>query len=80
MEHLNRTLKDYITSTGANVSEAGIVRASHSLHSLMQISTQFDQCSGVNCVSLHHTRREYGTDLDFIVKELVVDSKVFDYI
>ena len=80
MEHLNRTLKDYITSSAANVSEASIVRASHSLHSLLRIASQFDECSGIEHVSLHHTSREYGKDLELILRELVLDSKVFDYV
>ena len=79
MEHLNRTLKDYLASTRANVSEASIVRVSKSLHSLLQISKQFDRTSGVKPISLHHSRREYGTDLELILKELVVNSNVFDY-
>lgn len=80
MEHLNRTLKDYISSACANVSQETIVRASHSLHLVLQISSQFDRCSGVDCVSLHHTKREYGKYLQVILKELVSDSKVFEYI
>ena len=80
MEHLNHTLKDYFASTCANVSEASIVRVSKSLHSLLQISKQFDRTSGVKPISLHHSRREYGTDLELILKELVVDSNVFDYV
>jgi len=80
MEHLNRTLKDYLSNVGANISESSIVRTSESLHALLQISTQFDHSSGIDPVTLHHTRQEYGKDLELILKELVVNSRVFDYV
>lgn len=72
------TVLDYYLATEcANVSKASIVRTSKSLHSLLQISTQFDRTSGITPVSLHHTRSEYGTHLELILKEFVVDSHVF---
>ena len=80
MEHLNRTLKDYLGNAGANISESSVVRASKSLHALFQISTQFDNSSGINPVSLHHTKRGYGKDLELILNELVSTSHVFDYV
>ena len=80
MEHLNRTLKDYLSNTGANISESSITRAGKSLHGLFHISTQFDRTSGVNPELLHHTKREYGKDLELILHELVNTSHVFDYI
>ena len=80
MEHLNRTLKDYLSNTGANISESSIIRAGKSLHGLFQITTQFDRTSGVNPELLHHTKREYGKDLELILHELVSTSHVFDYV
>lgn len=79
MEHLNRTLKDYLNNLGANVSEATIIQTSKSLRSLLNTCTQFDRACGIAPDFLHHSKCKYGKDLDLILNELVVESKVFDY-
>lgn len=80
MEHLNRTLKDYLHGLGANVSEATIVQASESLKCLHDISAQFDRACNIAPESLHHGQHSFGKDLDLVLKELVAESRVFDYV
>lgn len=80
LEHLNRTLKDFVKSIGANVTSSTVVQASKSLKCLFNIGTHFDLICGVNPVSLHHTKASAKDDRDKILKQLVSDSQVFDYI
>ena len=80
MEHLNRTLKDYLLGLGANVSEATIVQTSKSLRNLMEVSSHFDSICSIHRNSIHHTCQSYGKDLETLVEELTSKSRVFDYI
>ena len=49
MEHLNRTLKDYLKGLGANVSEATITQTSKSLRNLMQVPLKISKCMCRGC-------------------------------
>ena len=80
MEHLNRTLKDYLLGLGANVSEATIIQTSKALRNLMEVSSHFDTICSIHPESIYHTRRCYGQDLEMLVEELTVRSRVFDYV
>ena len=79
LEHLNRTLKDYLHGIGPNISEDTIVQASKSLKCLLNICTQFDQACNIKPKSIHHTKSSSETDRNKIIQELT-ESKVFDYI
>ena len=80
LEHLNRTLKDYIRSVGPNVSSSTTVHASKSLKFLLNVGTHFDSICGIKPVSLHHTKASSKDDRDKIIKQLITESKVFDYV
>ena len=80
MEHLNCTLKDYLLGLGANVSEAPIVQTSKSLCNLMEVSSHFDIICDIRPESIYHTCQSYGKDLEMLVEELSLESRVFDYI
>ena len=80
MEHLNRTLKDYLKGLGANVSEATITQTSKSFRNLMQITSHFDSICDIPPDSIYHTCKRYGEDLDLVINELTQKSRVFDYI
>jgi hypothetical protein len=80
MEHLNRTLKDYLMGLGPNVSETSIVQTSRSLQNLMEISAHFDEICTIHQDSIYHTSKCYGRDLDLILEELTSRSRVFDYV
>ena len=80
MEHLNRTLNDYLHGLGANVSEATIIQTSKSLCNLMTVSSHFDAISGIHPESIYHTSRCYGKDLKLVVDDLTSKSRVFDYV
>lgn len=47
MEHLNRTVKSYISSLGANVSESSILQCGRSLNGIMDVCTKFDNENGI---------------------------------
>ena len=80
LEHLNRTLKEYLNGIGPNVSKNTIVQASKSLKCLLQISNHFDQVCNVRSVSMDHTKSSSQQDRDKIIHELAIESKVFNYI
>lgn len=80
LEHLNRTLKDFVKSTGANANTDTIVRASKSLKFLLGITTHFDSISDIKPVSIHHTKASNKTDRDKILKQLASETRVFHYI
>ena len=51
MEHLNRTLKDYLHGLGANLSKPTIIKTSKSLRSLLEVCAQFDLISAVLAIT-----------------------------
>lgn len=79
MEHLNRTLKEYLHGLGANVNESTIVHISKSLKALMDTCSHFDSICGIHNESIYHTCQDTSKDLDLIVQELV-KSDVFEYV
>ena len=79
-EHLNRTLKDYIKCLGANVTEKRIVDLSKSLQSLHSLCHNADRALEIAPESLHHTVCSSEKDEKLIIDELVVKSRVFEYI
>ena len=68
LEHLNRTLKDYLNGIGSNISDSTIVHASKSLKCLLNIATRFDLLCNIRPVSIHHTRSSSKEDRDKILK------------
>ena len=79
MDHLNRTLKDYLLGLGANISESTIIQISRSLRKLMAVTTHLDSVCGIHKESIYHTCKDASTDLQLIIDELQ-KSQVFDYI
>ena len=79
MEHLNRTLKDYLLGLGPNVSEATIIQTSKSLRNLMDVSSHFDTICSIRPDSIYHTSHCYGKDLEMVLEELT-SSRVFEYV
>lgn len=79
MEHLNRTLKDYMNGLGPNISSDSIVQISKSLKALMDTVKNFDRSVCLHPESLHHTRKSSQKDKDLIVTQLI-QSNVFGYI
>lgn len=78
MEHLNRTVKSYISTLGANVNESTILQCGKSLKGIMDVCQTFDSENGIKPVSIEHTRSSTLGDRDKIIKELM-DSNVFQY-
>ena len=77
MEHLNRTLKDYLAGLGANISDATILQTGKSLHGIMEY---FDRICNIAPDSISHTQRSTSKDEELILKELISESRVFDYV
>ena len=80
MEHLNRTLKDYLKGLGSNISDSTILQTGKSLRGLMDITAYFDELCDIPPTSLHHTKHSASKDEQLILKELTSESRVFDYI
>ena len=80
MEHLNRTVKDYVANAGANVGESSFVQCGKSLSGIMAVCDAFDTSSGVSPMSQAHSRPNVATDEEKVIKELTESSSVFDYI
>ena len=85
LEHLNRTLKVFVNSTGPNVSPSTIAQVSKSLKLLLNITSHhitdhFDEICDIKPVSRHHTKASSKEDRDIILKQLVSESRVFDYV
>ena len=80
MEHLNRSVKDCLSSVGANISEDAILQCGKSLYRLIKIHKQFDSTSNIKPVSLEHSLPSTTKDEEIIIKELTETSCVFDYI
>ena len=79
MEHINRTLKDYLHGLGANIRENTIVQTSKLLRGLMNIADQFDCTSGIHASSIYHTCKSSHKDCKAILDELL-KTEVFSYI
>ena len=77
MEHLNRTLKTALAGLGANVSNGSITRASKCLKVVADVTANFDNTAGVPFVSEKHSQLSYKRDLNMIVQELHIKSRVF---
>ena len=80
MEHLNRTLKDYLKGLGANISENTVFQTGRSLRGLMDITAYFDELCDIAPTSLHHSKHSASKDEELILKELTSESRAFDYI
>ena len=80
MEHLNRTLKEYLRGLGPNSSEKSMMQMSKSLRGLMDFTKHFDDISQISPDSISHTKYCNEKDKQMILKELTTESKVFDYI
>ncbi len=80
MEHLNRTVKDYVGNLSANISESTILQCGRSLNGIQNVCSRFDQEAAVRPASIAHTRASTREDEKRIMKELTETSNVFDYI
>lgn len=76
MEHTNHTLKDYLKGLGANVSQATIIFQMSK--NLMEVTSHFDSICDIH--QRAHTYKCYGQDLDIVLEELTVRSRMFDYV
>ena len=80
MEHLNRTVKEYIAGVGANVSQNTIIQCGQSLDGMMTITKNYDKVNNVHPSSGKHTKKSQRKDEELILHELNERSRVFDYV
>ena len=76
MEHLNRSLKDYVKDLGANISKETILQHGKSLKGIYTVCSNFDETSEIHAQSLHHTTKSSQKDEEIIIKELSQTSRV----
>ena len=79
LEHLNRTLKEYLNGVGPNISSNAIVQTSKSLKCLLDVTTNYDRVCNIGLTSIHHTSASLKEDRHKIITQLT-ESRVFDYI
>lgn len=80
MEHLNRTLKDFVSSLGANVTEKTILQCGRSLGGIMSVCQTFDKSNDIVPDSVEYTVQSCSQDKTLILNQLVNTSHVFDYV
>ena len=79
MEHLNRTVKEYIAGVGDNISQNTIIQYGQSLDGMMTITKNYDSVNNVHPFSEKHTKKSQRKDEKLILHELNETSRVFDY-
>ncbi len=80
MEHLNRSVKEYVGNLGANVSESTILQCGRSLKGIQGVCSAFDKEAEVHPTFRSHTKASAREDERRILQELTEKSRVFDYI
>ena len=80
MEHLNRTVKEYIAGVGANVSQNTIIQCGQLLDGMMTITKNYDRVNNIHLSSGKHTKKSQRKDEELILHELNERSRVFDYV
>lgn len=78
LEHLNRTLKDYLHGVGPNIS-SNTISASQQVTEV-DVCVHFDKVSNIRPTSLYHTSPSSSEERDKIIAQLATESRVFDYI
>ena len=76
MEHLNRTVKDYVASLGANVAERSIIQCGKSLGGISSVTQQFDKDNSVSKPLSTHSSPLLDEDKATIIQELCKESRV----
>lgn len=77
-EHINRTAKDLCTWTRS--CEASIMQCGSSLEGMSAVVTNFDRVNSVRPSSSEHTRASTASDINLVLEQLTIKSRVFDYI
>ncbi len=77
MEHLNKHCKTAIAGMGANITDEAVLRVGKAIGPLFHMMNSFDKNNKVSSESGKHSTRGTKKDLEEIVKELFINSKVF---
>ena len=77
MEHLNRELKTAISGLGANVTKKSISRSAKCLRTVLEVCDNFDSANNVSKPSGKHSHASLEKDMNLMVSELHLQSKVF---
>ena len=70
-EHLNKLFKEIVSNMGANMSEAAITRAARSVTILQELSTRFDNATGVPVTRSAHSTMDDTKDVNSVVTVLM---------
>ena len=80
MEQLNKVLKRLLLGLGANCNKDSMVRVSHYIGKLQQMTCSLDKHLHLAPQHNHHSKRASDDDEKLIVKELVEKSRIFQFI
>ena len=79
-EHLNRHLKEIVAGMGGNKTPKTILDCGYSIKGILETLNRFDLEHEVHPQSMEHSDASVGSDERIIINELLVKSRVFDYI
>ena len=79
MEHLNATLKNSITTLGANKTEESILRLGRCIGQSQALLASFDDQHNVSQGCGKHSQKSFKTDLSKVV-EMLKSERVFTYV
>ena len=77
MEHLNRALKTSILGLGANITDSSVTRSAKCLRTVLDVCENFDTANDISPQSTAHSVVSAKKDMETILNELSVKSKVF---
>lgn len=78
LEHLNKEAKQSIAGLGSNITEEAVLRIGKSIGHTVNIVKRFDEVNKIKQPSSAHTRKSCKKDMELLIKELFVESKVFN--
>ena len=75
-EHLNKLFEEIVSNIGANMSEAAITRAARSVTILQELSTRFDQVTGVPVTrGAHSIIDDTNSVVSIIMKKKILETR-----
>ena len=77
MEHLNRALKTSILGLGANITDSSVTRSAKCLRTVLDVCENFDTANDISPQSTAYSVVSAKKDMETILNELSVKSKVF---
>lgn len=80
MEHLNKEAKQRICGLGSNITDESVRRIGRTIGNTIEIAKRFDEDNGIKEPSCRRSRRSCEKDMELLLKQLLEESRVFDYV